>query len=213
MEGAGAWAQAGDRQQQSPWPWLVGRAGRVQVCAGVCTCSGRLLTRPGAHADHSLWEGHQAALVQKGGRHRPPDRLWGAGGVAGIVPPGVKLGFERRGGRPGSGSGSRGRSGRPSELPPRQADGLRDSAVAFRAGWRRGVAHARGRPGRGRCGRLPRKPEPGGGGGGRPPLPPPPGTPGARQGPAHFQQCSRELCGWILSFWGQSSLVKARRKL
>lgn len=31
--------------------------------------------------------------------------------------------------------------------------------------------------------------------------------------PAHFQQCSRELWGWVFSFWGQSSLVKARRKL
>lgn len=30
---------------------------------------------------------------------------------------------------------------------------------------------------------------------------------------AHFQQRSRELWGWTLSFWGQSSLVKARRKL
>lgn len=40
-----------------------------------------------------------------------------------------------------------------------------------------------------------------------------PGIPGAYEGPAHFQQRSREPWGWILSFWGQSSLVKARRKL
>lgn len=100
LEAARARAQAGDRQQRSQWPGL----GRRGACAGVCRCRGRPLTRPRAHTDHSLWKGHQAARVQKGGHHRPPDSLWGVGGGAGIIPPGAEPG----GRRPRSGWGSKG---------------------------------------------------------------------------------------------------------
>lgn len=134
------------------------------------------------------------------------------GSRAGMALPGVELGFGWRGGRPHSGSGSEGLSGQPTELRPPQAGGLRDTGMASRVGRREGAAptgERRQLGGRWQR-RLPRKPEPRGvvavGG-------PCPSTPGAREGPSHFQQRSRELWGWILSFWGQSSLVKARRKL
>lgn len=167
---------------------------------------GHQLWRLGAHAKRLLWEDHQA-VTAKGGHHWPSHCPWGVDRVPGT--PGLALWGRAGRGQPHPGSGSEGPSRRPTGLPQLPAEGMREAAMALRVGRRQGMAQPWGWPGEGGEARLLGKPGPGGGGKGGP-VPPQPRCPGR---PAHFQQCSRELWGWSLSFWGQSSLAKARRKL